>query len=243
MGRAEDLGKTNLTDIFHFRWRLNFVASCGPIKPRGEEGFTVLLHSHHQRHEVHHRVYVLPVPAHVLEGAEDAQAAERLELADVGPEVEDNDVEVVNGATQHLLAHEVEGREHFIDVQELFVPMEDLRHIVQYHRQQEDVDHGVHHADDLEDGQRYQFASDEHGGGGGRVRRQEAGLDVAVELVLVENAEVEEAQVEAGEEDEKKQEEVPEQVGERNEVGTLFARQVTLQQRIFKVSNMAGAEK
>lgn len=161
-------------------------------------------------HEIHHCVNVFLVPSDVPQGAQHAQPAEGLDFGDVGSQEKQDDVEVIQGAGQHLPAQEIKRWQHLVDGEEPLVPLAQLEQVVDDDRSQENIHATNADAGQLEDGEEDQLARNS-GWDVGLVLEQ-PGLDQAAELILEKDPNVEVAQVETSGGDEDKEEEVSQHI-------------------------------
>lgn len=93
-----------------------------------------------QCHEVDDGVDVPLAGGGLPQGANGVEATEGGEAGDVGAEEEEDDIEVIDGAGEHLAAEEVEGGEHLVDGEEPLVPLAELQRVVDDNRHEKDVD-------------------------------------------------------------------------------------------------------
>lgn len=191
-----------------------------------------------QCHEVNNGVDVLLLSTGLPQGTDGIEAAEGRQLGDVGPEEEEDDIEVVDGTGKHLATEKVKGRQHLIDGEQPFVPLTELQGTVDDDRHKEDVHTTNREADELEDREEDQLAGYERGNV--RLILEQPCFDGAAELILEEDVEVEEDQVEASGSQEQEQEEIPQEVDDDQGVGVLLAGKVALQQWELKVPLLAS---
>lgn len=191
-----------------------------------------------QCHEVNNGIDVLLLSSGPPQGTDGIEAAEGRQLRDVGPEEEEDDIEVVDGTGKHLATKKVKGRQHLIDGEQPLVPLTELQGTIDDNRHKEDIHTTNCEADELEDREEDQLAGYERGNM--RLSLEQPCFDRAAELILKEYVEVEEDQVEASGSQEQEQEEVPQEVDDDQGVGVLLAGKVALQQWELEVPLLAS---
>lgn len=161
-------------------------------------------------------------------------------MGDISTQEEQKDVEVVQRAAEPAVVENIQSRKDLVDREEGRVPDEEPDEAEEDYRAQQDVDGAVGDAYHLKNQLANHFTLNQ-------LRNpvlipQHACSDKASELVLQEGGQMEVRQVEAGSRHEGQEEEAPQEQHAHQEIGVLFAQQVSLQKRVLKVSLLLGSE-